>query len=331
MTDFPLLIDALLIPFRYVLSAQERLFWMYLVTAIPIAFIAYLLQKEKFGYSNIGELFLGAKWKEIILHRSARVDYGFFVVNRILMVLLVLPIIFKGSTFIVETTTYLLSLFNEPIQFLPQYPYPVLILYTVVAIMVSDFVVFITHFIQHKVDFLWEFHKVHHSAEVLTPITVYRVHPIDEIFTVGLGMIANSVLFALFLFFFDESIQPITVVGLNMFLFLFYVLGFNLRHSPVFVSYGEFWEKVFISPGAHQIHHSNKPEHVDKNFGFIFSFWDVIFKSRVDATPNTDVNYGIGAEGKEMQNVFTLYLRPFKKSSKLILKRFLSFESNRVE
>jgi hypothetical protein len=28
------------------------------------------------------------------------------------------------------------------------------------------------------VPFLWEFHKVHHSATVLTPVTSIRVHPV---------------------------------------------------------------------------------------------------------------------------------------------------------
>jgi sterol desaturase/sphingolipid hydroxylase (fatty acid hydroxylase superfamily) len=26
--------------------------------------------------------------------------------------------------------------------------------------------------------FLWEFHKVHHTATVLTPLTIFRVHPV---------------------------------------------------------------------------------------------------------------------------------------------------------
>jgi len=34
------------------------------------------------------------------------------------------------------------------------------------------------HWLSHKVPFLWEFHKVHHSATVLTPLTNFRVHPI---------------------------------------------------------------------------------------------------------------------------------------------------------
>ena len=34
------------------------------------------------------------------------------------------------------------------------------------------------HWLSHKVPLLWEFHKVHHNAEVLTPLTNFRLHPV---------------------------------------------------------------------------------------------------------------------------------------------------------
>ena len=36
----------------------------------------------------------------------------------------------------------------------------------------------LNHYLSHRIAFLWEFHKVHHSATVLTPLTNFRVHPI---------------------------------------------------------------------------------------------------------------------------------------------------------
>ena len=43
--------------------------------------------------------------------------------------------------------------------------------------------IFVAHYLQHRVPVFWEFHKVHHSAQVLTPITLYRMHPIDDMLT----------------------------------------------------------------------------------------------------------------------------------------------------
>src|SRR5665213_3606005 len=56
---------------------------------------------------------------------------------------------------------------------------PMRILYTLVFFIAYDFGRFVAHSVQHDVPVLWEFHKVHHSAEVLTPITAFRAHPVD--------------------------------------------------------------------------------------------------------------------------------------------------------
>jgi len=50
----------------------------------------------------------------------------------------------------------------------------------------SDLIIYWGHRLQHKVDFLWRFHKVHHSAEQLDWLAAHREHPLDSIYTVGL-------------------------------------------------------------------------------------------------------------------------------------------------
>lgn len=54
------------------------------------------------------------------------------------------------------------------------------------AIILSDFLIYWGHRLQHKVDFLWRFHKVHHSAEHLDWLAAHREHPLDSIYTIGL-------------------------------------------------------------------------------------------------------------------------------------------------
>lgn len=54
------------------------------------------------------------------------------------------------------------------------------------VIVLSDFLIYWGHRLQHKVDFLWRFHKVHHSAEHLDWLAAHREHPLDTIYTVGL-------------------------------------------------------------------------------------------------------------------------------------------------
>ena len=54
------------------------------------------------------------------------------------------------------------------------------------VILLSDFIIYWGHRLQHRVEFLWRFHKVHHSAEHLDWLAAHREHPLDTIYTVGL-------------------------------------------------------------------------------------------------------------------------------------------------
>lgn len=51
--------------------------------------------------------------------------------------------------------------------------------FTVASALAADLMFYLHHLALHKRRFLWEFHKVHHSAEVLTPLTDYRAHPLE--------------------------------------------------------------------------------------------------------------------------------------------------------
>lgn len=54
------------------------------------------------------------------------------------------------------------------------------------VVLLSDFCVYWGHRLQHRVDFLWRFHSIHHTAEHLDWLAAHREHPIDSIYTMGL-------------------------------------------------------------------------------------------------------------------------------------------------
>ena len=54
------------------------------------------------------------------------------------------------------------------------------------VLVLSDFLIYWGHRLQHRVDFLWRFHKVHHSAKHLDWLAAHREHPLDSIYTIGL-------------------------------------------------------------------------------------------------------------------------------------------------
>jgi sterol desaturase/sphingolipid hydroxylase (fatty acid hydroxylase superfamily) len=51
----------------------------------------------------------------------------------------------------------------------------------------------------------------------------------------------------------------------------------NFHHSHIWLRFGAFWERIFISPAQHQIHHSLNPIHHNKNYGEVLAIWDWIF------------------------------------------------------
>ena len=54
------------------------------------------------------------------------------------------------------------------------------------VLLLSDFLIYWGHRFQHKYDFLWRFHKVHHTTETLDWLAAHREHPLDSIYTVGI-------------------------------------------------------------------------------------------------------------------------------------------------
>jgi len=180
--------------------------------------------------------------------------------------------------------------------------------------MVADLGFYLHHLAFHKIPFLWEFHKVHHSAEVLTPLTDYRAHPL-EMLTVG---IATGIMLGLaqgiFGYITASTPSVVTLTGMNLVFFLYYLSGYSLRHSHFWISYGPVFSKVFISPAQHQIHHSSAEKHWDKNFGGVFALWDWLFGTLYLPKSKEELVFGIGSETPKYRNPVQLFTRPFEKN-----------------
>jgi sterol desaturase/sphingolipid hydroxylase (fatty acid hydroxylase superfamily) len=167
---------------------------------------------------------------------------------------------------------------------------------------------------------------VHHSAQVLTPITVYRMHPVDDFLTFLLGGVFTGIAGGAIQYLFHHDATVMQIGGLNAVFFLFYLCFYNLRHSHLWLHYPGGLGKIFISPAMHQIHHSSEARHWDTNFGLIFGLWDWAFGTLYLPKEKESFVLGIGAETAEYNTVATLYLLPFKKN----WKRFRSLYEKMV-
>jgi sterol desaturase/sphingolipid hydroxylase (fatty acid hydroxylase superfamily) len=64
----------------------------------------------------------------------------------------------------------------------------------VLVVLLGDVLIYWGHRLQHRVDFLWRFHCIHHSAEHLDWLAAHREHPVDSLYTI---LIVNLPIFAL--------------------------------------------------------------------------------------------------------------------------------------
>ena len=163
----------------------------------------------------------------------------------------------------------------------------------VVLFLVQDFCRYWNHYLHHEHRYLWPFHAVHHSAEVMTPITFMRAHPVYSMLQALLISSLVGIAQALILFLLVGQITP-EIAYLGTFAFNAYVFfGAHLRHSHVWLSYGRAMEHILISPAQHQVHHSSDPKHHDKNYGEIFAIWDWMFGTLYVPEGKENLTFGI--------------------------------------
>ena len=304
---------------------SQRIFLLYLLTAAILAFVSYVsLQALEASArpENTEKGFLRYLFdKDVFTHKSSMQDYKFFFVNGLLYYGIVSHLLVGTHTFsnmFIDGLTFAFGPLGVP--FFEVTPLSVAI-YTVVAVLFFDFAVFLLHYLHHRIPILWEFHKVHHSAEVLNPITLYRMHPVD-LFLTGLGVaLLSGLAFAGFFYLTGKEPSPYTLFNLNVIVFVFYLAGYNLRHSHIWLNYPSWLSRIFVSPAQHQVHHSSDPKHFDKNMGLIFSFWDGLFGTLYIPRTYEKLKFGLSrAEPNPFKSVKDLYVQPVRNALALVFK-----------
>lgn len=297
--------DGLILPLYFFDDPRKRINWMYLLSSILLAY--YVFKKTKSNLPFYKFLFS----KKIWLSKSAFIDYKFFFFNGVIKVLLIVPILkfweYLGvySGFFFEEN---LDLFENAIT-----KNQVMIWYPIVFIIFYDFMYYLVHLAMHKIPFLWEFHKIHHSATTLNPITQYRIHPVELLINNANYILVSGITYGLFDYLCVDSVYFVNMLEVNILTLLFLFWGANLRHSHVRLKYFGFLEKFLISPYQHQIHHSKNPKHFDKNMGSKLAIWDWTFGTLVRSGEGKKLHFGLGGKQDEQYTTFLKNLFvPFK-------------------
>jgi len=169
------------------------------------------------------------------------------------------------------------------------------------AILVFDAWMYWWHRLNHRVPFLWRFHRTHHSDPKMDVTTANRFH---------IGEIAlSSVL----------RVPVIALLGLQLWELALYELAMftvvQLHHANIALPawLNRALRVVIVTPFMHKVHHSRWQPETDSNYSSLFSFWDRLFGSyRLRDDPRT-LRFGLDEFNRPEDHTLTgLLATPLK-------------------
>lgn len=148
----------------------------------------------------------------------------------------------------------------------------------VVTFITLDFAGYVVHTLDHKINFFWNSHLVHHSSEEFNLACALR-----QSISVFVRLFVILLLPAALL---GVPAEVIAVVGP---LHLFAQFWYHTQH----IGRMGFLEKIIVTPSHHRVHHAINKEYLDKNMGQILIIWDKIFGTFQEELPDVKPVYGI--------------------------------------
>ncbi|MBV4457992.1 sterol desaturase family protein [Pseudomonas sp. COR58] len=299
-----------------------RLGVAFLLASYAVAYGLYRHRKRR-GLTGAGSFWQFIGGGRVHGHRSAWLDYRYYFIKAILRVALVLPVIGLVDPYILRSGDYqrfFTQLWGAREQ-LPDHPL-LAVSYGLGVFLFRDFLHYWIHRAFHS-RWLWEFHKVHHSAPVLVPATASRIHIVESlaerlVITAGLGAFAGAVWYAC-----GGEVSRYTLFGVTWLVLIVNSLGANLRHSHVWLSFGPAIEHVLNSPAQHQIHHSDAPRHFNKNFAINLSLWDWLFGTLYVTTTRPEaLRFGTGEQDRgRYLTLYGLVVTPFVETARKLFPK----------
>jgi sterol desaturase/sphingolipid hydroxylase (fatty acid hydroxylase superfamily) len=242
---------------------------------------------------------------------STRADVGFFLLNTVGAAGGLAVAILATS----QVAGWVRRGLNHGLGAAPEVALPgpaIAVIATVALFLAYEIAYWVDHYLSHKVPVFWAFHKPHHTAEVLTPLTSCRVHPIESLkFGNIIALVVGSAGGGL-AWLFGGIEHAYLVNGANLLTVVFLFTLAHLQHSHFWIATTGVWGRVLMSPAHHQIHHSDNPAHFDRNFGSGLAVWDWLAGTlHVPTAKRERLNFGVGATIERPHSVTGALITPF--------------------
>ena len=242
------------------------------------------------------------------LHRSTKLDVKLYLLHSVLLVLGYGVFTASGELWRAGTVGGLTALAGSA-PLLPAKHWVAGTVTTVAQVLALELGYWAMHNAFHRIPALWELHKVHHSAEVMTPLTEWRQHPIEFVAFANVLSLTNGCVYGAMSWLFGAAAEPFTLFQINILLVAHYATFHHLRHSGVWIAATGWLGRLVHSPAHHQIHHSTDPRHFDHNLGYALSIWDWAFGTLWVPARRGKVRLGVEGE-PAYQGVTDTLVRP---------------------
>ncbi len=140
-----------------------------------------------------------------------------------------------------------------------------------IYLLAIDFCNYWMHRGQHRFEWWWSLHSLHHSQRQMTMWSDNRNHLLDDLIRDSLMVVVAQLI----------GIAPgqfVAIVALTQ-------LSENFQHANLRVWFGRVGERLWVSPRFHRLHHSVGIGHESAgrqtlggaNFGVLLPCWDMLF------------------------------------------------------
>ena len=147
-----------------------------------------------------------------------------------------------------------------------------------VTFIVLDFAGYAVHALDHRINFFWNSHIVHHSSEEFNLACALR-QSISVFVRLFIILLLPAALLGV----------PAKVIAVVAPLHLFAQFWYHTQH----IDKMGWLEKIIVTPSHHRVHHAINPEYTDKNYGQIFIFWDKWFGTFQEELKEVPPVYGV--------------------------------------
>jgi sterol desaturase/sphingolipid hydroxylase (fatty acid hydroxylase superfamily) len=306
----------------HLLLAPGSLFSLWSLLAALLISAVFLLARKRMRPRLLLRALLPQKlWRS----RSGRLDIGLFLMNSFVTGALIgWAILSYGWISHTSFEAARLAFGHSALPVLPSWARAALL--TLVLFLAYDFGYWLDHYTAHKIPLRWEFHRVHHTAEVLSPFTAYRVHPVDTLLFANIIAIVTGVADGLTRFGLGAPARELAVDGTNIALLAFVFTTVHLQHSHIDIRFTGWLGRVLFSPAHHHIHHSSKASHYDANLGSCLAVWDHVFGTLILPTKaERPGKYGAeaanGGMPEDPHSIYGSLIAPFRRAARYALPR----------